>query len=227
MFWNCMRRPLGEDFAAAWDDEPGARDGRPSVLFESPDGAEAHAAWKLLDRHGYRTMWCPGPGGGFSPQCTLSATGHCPLVDRADAVVSALDLRDPRCQEVARALNAGAGHHGRGRGPEGVGGTVVRRAAGVSRGRRSAQLEGPGRVAHGGPCGVQPSGRGGPHRLTGPMGWRGEEMGAGSGGLELRRRLGRERDAELGQRSLQAGPLAPGSAKRPGPVGRSSDRRAG
>jgi len=106
MAWSCMRRPLGEDFAAAWYGEPGPRDGRPSVLFESRDGAEAHAAWKLLERHGYRTMWCPGPGGGFSPQCTLTTTGRCPLVDRADAVVSALDLSDARCQEVARALNA-------------------------------------------------------------------------------------------------------------------------
>ena len=106
MAWSCLRRPLGEDFAAGWDAEPGQRDDRPRVLFESPDGAEAHAAWKLLARHGYRTAWCPGPGGGFSPRCSLTATGSCPLVDGADAVVSALDLSDGRCQEVARALNA-------------------------------------------------------------------------------------------------------------------------
>ncbi len=106
MAWSCMRRPLGEDFAEAWPGEPGAADARPSVLFESPDGAEAHAAYKVLERHGYRTMWCPGPDGGFSPRCTLTATGSCPLIDQADAVVSALDLRDGRCREVARALDA-------------------------------------------------------------------------------------------------------------------------
>ena len=78
------------------------------VLFESPDGAEAHAAWKLLRRNGYRMTWCPGPQGGFSPECALSATGHCPLVDEADAVVSALDLRDPLCEKVVRALDAQA-----------------------------------------------------------------------------------------------------------------------
>ena len=105
MAWNCMRRPLGEDFAERWSGKPAGGDERPSVLFESHDGAEAHAAWKLLERHGYRTMWCPGPMGGFSPRCTLTATGSCPLVDQADAVVSALDLRDARCKEVAHALN--------------------------------------------------------------------------------------------------------------------------
>ena len=109
MFWNCTRRPLGEDFARGWPDEAaGNADGGPMVLFESPDGAEAHAAWKLLRRNGYRMTWCPGPQGGFSPQCALLASGRCPLVDEADAVVSALDLRDPRCGDVVRALGAQA-----------------------------------------------------------------------------------------------------------------------
>jgi len=67
-----------------------------------------NAAWKLLRRHGYRMSWCPGPQGGFSPECALSATGHCPLVDRADAVVSALDLSNRTCGEVVRALDAQA-----------------------------------------------------------------------------------------------------------------------
>ena len=108
MFKNCMRRPLGEDFARGWPD--GAQDGEsgPLVLFESPDGAEAHAAWKVLRGHGYRMTWCPGPQGGFSPRCALSATGHCQLVDEADAVVSSLELRDPLCGEVVRALDAQA-----------------------------------------------------------------------------------------------------------------------
>jgi len=109
MLWNCMRRPLGEDFARSWPDETsGGDDDGPLVLFESPDGAEAHAAWKVLRRNGYRMSWCPGPQGGFSPECALSATGHCPLVDEADAVVNALDLRDPVCEKVVRALDAQA-----------------------------------------------------------------------------------------------------------------------
>ena len=107
MFKNFMRRPLGEDFARSWEDEAEHGDG-PLVLFESPDGAEAHAAWKLLGRNGYRMTWCPGPRGGFSPECALSATGHCQLVDDADAVVSSLDLHDPCCQKVVRALEAQA-----------------------------------------------------------------------------------------------------------------------
>lgn len=111
MFWNWTPRPLGKDFARGWRDT--TRDGEgdgdgPRVLFESPDGAEAHATWKLLRRHGYRVTWCPGPRGGFSPECALSTTGHCDLVDEADVVVSALDLRDPASQEVVRGLNVAA-----------------------------------------------------------------------------------------------------------------------
>ena len=106
MFWNWTRRPLGSDFARGWRDttRDGDEDG-PRVLFESPDGAEAHATWKLLQRHGYRVTWCPGPRGGFSPDCALSASGHCALVDEADVVVSALDLKDTASQEVVRGLN--------------------------------------------------------------------------------------------------------------------------
>ena len=108
MFKNCMRRPLGEDFARGWPNEAQDDDSEPLVLFESPDGAEAHAAWKVLRGNGYRMTWCPGPQGGFSPRCALSAAGHCRLVDEADAVVSSLDLRDPQCEEVVRALDAQA-----------------------------------------------------------------------------------------------------------------------
>ncbi len=105
MFGNCMRRPLGENYARGWPAELDQKGKGPLVLFESPDGAEAHGVWKLLSRYGYRMTWCPGPKGGFSQQCALAATGHCPLVDEADAVVSALDLADPLDQEVVHALN--------------------------------------------------------------------------------------------------------------------------
>jgi len=52
MFWNCMRRPLGEDFASGWPEGSDEHREGPLVLFESPDGAEAHGVWKLLGRHG-------------------------------------------------------------------------------------------------------------------------------------------------------------------------------
>ncbi len=104
MLWSCSRRRLGKDMALGWEEEAHER---PRVLFESPDGAVAHAAWMLLRRHGYRTMWCPGPHG--DAECALSTTGHCRLVDAADVVVSALDLNEPSCQAVARRLETVAG----------------------------------------------------------------------------------------------------------------------
>ena len=103
MGWKRWRRPIGEDLAREWPG--GSEDGGdgPRILFESPDGAEAHAVWRALERHGCRTMWCTGPEGG-SP-CVLVASGKCRLVEGADAVVSSLDLGDRRCQAVARALD--------------------------------------------------------------------------------------------------------------------------
>ncbi|HXZ62034.1 MAG TPA: hypothetical protein VEG62_04770 [Acidimicrobiales bacterium] len=98
-----QRRPLGEDQARSWERDDRAT---PRVLIESADGAEAHAAWRLLQREGYRTMWCPGPRSGPGAQCVLSQSGQCPLVDEADVVVSALDVRDPACACVVRDLDA-------------------------------------------------------------------------------------------------------------------------
>ena len=102
MVWNCARRRLGRDHAQAWEDGVSVA---PRVLFESVDGAEAHAAWKVLQRQGYRTMWCPGPRSDGA-ECVLSATGHCRLVEEADVVVSALDLQERCCQAVVRQLDA-------------------------------------------------------------------------------------------------------------------------
>ncbi len=104
MLWTCSRRRLGKDMARGWEEEAHER---PRVLFESPDGAVAHAAWMVLRRRGYRTMWCPGPHDGA--ECTLATTGQCRLVDAADMVVSALDLSDPSCQAVVRRLETVAG----------------------------------------------------------------------------------------------------------------------
>ena len=103
MGWKRWRRPIGEDLAREWHGGSEDGGGGPRILFESPDGAEAHAVSRVLGRHGCRTMWCTGPEGA-SP-CVLVATGTCRLVDEADLVVSSLDLGDRRCQDVARALD--------------------------------------------------------------------------------------------------------------------------
>ena len=65
--------------------------------------------WGLLDQHGYETMWCPGPTRRHDRECSLVRTGHCPLVERADVIVSALDQSDGRCAEVAHHLDSAAG----------------------------------------------------------------------------------------------------------------------
>ena len=137
------RRPIGEDLAREWYgwSEDGA--GGPRGPFESPDGAEAHAVWRVLGRHGCRTMWCTGPEGG-SP-CVLVATGRCRLVDEADLVVSSLDLGDRRCQDVARAGPRPAHRRDARRGDDsaGFGRGVACRAADVPGQLRSAELEDP------------------------------------------------------------------------------------
>ena len=108
MDWYKWRESLGRDHARHWgrrgeDGPPRAR-----VLFESPDGAEAHAVWSLLNRYGYDTMWCPGPSDHPARDCTLVRAGHCPLVDGADVIVNALDQSDGKCGEVARSLDNSA-----------------------------------------------------------------------------------------------------------------------
>ena len=95
------RRRLGRDFARKWADSGHFR---PRILFESPDGAEADAVWKLLHRQGYGFTWCPGPRDD-AEECALARTGQCPLVDAADAVVSTLDLGASCCQAVAKQLD--------------------------------------------------------------------------------------------------------------------------
>jgi hypothetical protein len=94
--WKWTRRRLGRDYAKDWAEDA---NGRPRVLLESSDGAVAFATWSVLRRHGFRTMWCPGPRADVS-ECPLVGNGHCQLVAECDAVVSALDLHEPRCQAV-------------------------------------------------------------------------------------------------------------------------------
>ena len=108
MDWFWWTRRLGRDHARTWGERT---DGTPRrrVLLESSDGAEAHAVWRLLSRHGYDTMWCPGPSGRHVGECSLVRTGHCPLVDGADVIVNGLDQDDGNCAEVARQLERVAG----------------------------------------------------------------------------------------------------------------------
>jgi hypothetical protein len=108
MDWFWWKQRLGKDQARNWRRHAEDAPPRPRVLLESADGAEAHAVWKLLDRHGYDTMWCPGPTSHPARACSLVVSGHCPLVDRADVIVHALDQNDGKCGEVARRLDSAA-----------------------------------------------------------------------------------------------------------------------
>lgn len=105
MDWYWWRQRLGKDHARNWRRHAEDAPPRPRVLLESPDGAEAHAVWKLLDLNGYDTMWCPGPSAHPARACSLVVSGHCPLVDRADVIVHALDQSDEQCGEVSRHLD--------------------------------------------------------------------------------------------------------------------------
>jgi hypothetical protein len=107
MNWYWWSRRLGKDHARKWSPRADGTP-RPRVLLESPDGAEAHATWKLLSGRGYDTMWCPGPSGRHIRTCSLIRTGHCPLVDGADVIVNALDQSDGKIGEVARHLDKSA-----------------------------------------------------------------------------------------------------------------------
>jgi hypothetical protein len=93
------RQRLGRDFAGKWADHD-----RPRILLESPDGAVADAVWKVLHRRGYGFTWCPGPRDD-AEECALTRTGQCPLVETADAVVSALDLGRSCCRVVVKQLD--------------------------------------------------------------------------------------------------------------------------
>ncbi|HXW34480.1 MAG TPA: response regulator [Acidimicrobiales bacterium] len=97
---------LGRDFVRSWSkaQSPGFESERSRVLVETPDGAEAYAYWHLLTDNGYNVEWCPGPGGSTHRSCALVASGSCPLVDRADVVVSALGLERRSSREVLEAI---------------------------------------------------------------------------------------------------------------------------
>ena len=213
MAWNLHASTAGRGLrgrlarrAGAVERRPAQRPVRVTRWCRGPCRLEAAASATAIGRCGV-----PGPGGGFSPQCTLTATGRCPLVDQADAVVSALDLRGRRaarrsrgrsirrCAETPRSWSwpgSGSAAQWSAELP------ACRRASPARSVRRS--WSGRSQRARG----VQPSGRRPPPSDGPGVAERG--LGADQAGWSCERRLERERAAELGQRSLQAGALAPG-----------------
>lgn len=80
------------------DGEPRTR-----VLLEVKDPAEADSYWRFLGRHGYDVSWCPGPTA--SSTCVLVEDGHCPLVEQADVVLTALKPDDVHARPVLEHLH--------------------------------------------------------------------------------------------------------------------------
>ncbi len=88
------RRPhkLGTDQAAQWPRLADEKRPRHRILLEVVDPAEATSYWRFLGDLGYEISWCPGPSASSS--CVLVTDGHCPLIERADIVVTTLDPED-------------------------------------------------------------------------------------------------------------------------------------
>jgi hypothetical protein len=105
MRWLHRRqKKLGTDEAQDWSREPRDEGGeRPRVLLEVSEPAEAWSYWRLLGRHGYDVSWCPGPTASSS--CVLVEEGHCPLIEEADFVVTALKPDDAYARPVLEHLH--------------------------------------------------------------------------------------------------------------------------
>jgi len=101
------RKPLGRDFARRWARRAGTPGTAPRgkrVLIEEPDGAEAFAYWRLLTDDGYSVEWCPGPEGPTGGRCPLVSSGHCDLLEHADAVVSSLGIDHEESRKILEAM---------------------------------------------------------------------------------------------------------------------------
>ncbi len=96
------KRRLGVDEAAGWPRPTSDVDARSRVLLEVSDPAEADSYWRLLGRHGYDVSWCSGPTASSS--CVLLEEGHCPLLEQADFVVTALKPDDEYARPVLEHL---------------------------------------------------------------------------------------------------------------------------
>lgn len=97
------QRKLGIDEAAGWPQPAQAEESRLRVLVEVADPAEAWSYWRLLGDQGYDMSWCPRPSASSS--CVLVEEGHCPLIDQADFVVTALKPDDEYARPVLEHLH--------------------------------------------------------------------------------------------------------------------------
>lgn len=79
---------------------------RPAVLVECDDGAAAFARMQLLQAAGYRVSWCPGPDGHPVRRCPLIDGSECPLLAKADVMVSSLGLDHESARLVLRAADS-------------------------------------------------------------------------------------------------------------------------
>ncbi|HUY86325.1 MAG TPA: hypothetical protein VMU77_04370 [Acidimicrobiales bacterium] len=82
------------------------RTGRTRVLIEDPDLAQGWAAANILGRAGYDVLNCPGPEWHIKTTCPLVTEGHCELVDGADIVLCALDLKNAQSNEIFENLRS-------------------------------------------------------------------------------------------------------------------------
>jgi hypothetical protein len=100
---NRRHSRLGTDEAANWPRLTPADEPRTRVLLEVKDPAEADSYWRFLGRHGYDVSWCPGPTA--TSTCVLVEEGHCPLVEQADVVLTALKPDDVHARPVLEQLH--------------------------------------------------------------------------------------------------------------------------
>lgn len=94
---------LGVDEAANWPRLTEGSEEKLRVLLEVKDPAEAWSYWRLLGSHGYDVSWCSGPTATHA--CVLVEDGHCPLLDEADFVVTALKPGDEYDRPVLEHLH--------------------------------------------------------------------------------------------------------------------------
>ena len=77
--------------------------GGPRVLIEAAEWSARQSMSQALQRAGFRTEVCPGPGGA-DHRCPLAGDGGCVAAEHADVVVHALHPGDHRNREALDAL---------------------------------------------------------------------------------------------------------------------------
>lgn len=99
------RLPVVRDRGHAID-PPGwsGPEGAKRVLVEEDDAELRHAMAQALQRAGYRTAECSGPGHHREGTCPLVEGSGCETIDGADAVVQVLVTSDEPMHEVRAAV---------------------------------------------------------------------------------------------------------------------------